>query len=64
MSNTPEFDGNQTRADPAPLPPVAPQPGDCCGEGCTHCVLDRYDAALERYEADLAIWKARQPRPE
>lgn len=25
-----------------------------------HCVLDVYDAALERYEAELAAWQARQ----
>jgi len=46
--------------EPVPLPPVAPEPGDCCGEGCAHCVLDLYDEALERHQADLAAWKSRQ----
>ncbi|MDR3385970.1 MAG: oxidoreductase-like domain-containing protein [Rudaea sp.] len=43
-----------------PVRPAAPDPGDCCGEGCPHCVLDLYDAAIERYEAELEAWRARQ----
>jgi hypothetical protein len=26
-----------------------------------HCVLDRYDEAMERYQAALAAWRARHP---
>jgi hypothetical protein len=37
-----------------------PDSADCCGGGCVHCVFDLYDAALERYEADLVAWRARQ----
>jgi 2'-5' RNA ligase len=48
------------RHDAAPIRPVEPDPADCCGEGCPHCVFDVYDAALERYEAELAARRARQ----
>jgi hypothetical protein len=47
--------------DPAPTPPVAPDPGDCCGEGCVNCVHDVYEASLERYRALLQAWRARHP---
>ena len=46
--------------DPVPQPPPEPDAGDCCGEGCVNCIFDLYDAALERYRADLAAWQARQ----
>lgn len=47
-------------ADPAPVPPVAPALEDCCRSGCTPCVFDLYDDALERYRTALAEWEARQ----
>lgn len=46
--------------DPAPVRPEEPDPRDCCGEGCVRCIYDVYDEAMERYEAALAAWKARQ----
>jgi hypothetical protein len=49
-------------ADPPPRRPVEPDPADCCGEGCVHCILDVYDDALARYEAALAAWRERHPR--
>jgi len=33
---------------------------DCCRGGCDPCVFDLYDAALERYEADLRAWQQRR----
>lgn len=50
-------------ADPAPVRPVAPDPGDCCGGGCVHCVFDAYETALERYEVAFAAWCERHPDP-
>jgi hypothetical protein len=45
--------------DPPPLPPEAPDPGDCCGGGCVRCVFDVYEDARERYETALAAWRLR-----
>ena len=45
---------------PRPVPPVQPEPEDCCRSGCTPCVFDLYEAALERYERALAAWEAAQ----
>lgn len=40
--------------DPEPTAPTPPEPGDCCGDGCSRCVNDVYAEALDRYEARLA----------
>jgi len=48
--------------DPKPQPPVQPDLDDCCHSGCSPCVFDLYDEALERYEVALAQWQARQAR--
>lgn len=32
---------------------------DCCGGGCAMCVLEVYEDQLERYQAALAAWQAR-----
>lgn len=47
-------------ADPAPVPPTPPGLDDCCRSGCTPCVFDLYEDALDRYRAALAAWQARQ----
>ena len=46
--------------DPRPVPPAPPDPEDCCRSGCAVCVFDLYNEALERYEAALSAWLARQ----
>lgn len=46
-------------SDPRPIPPERPAPDDCCQSGCHPCVFDLYEAALERYEADLRAWESR-----
>ncbi|WP_233836102.1 oxidoreductase-like domain-containing protein [Paraburkholderia sp. ZP32-5] len=49
--------------DPPPQPPVQPDLEDCCHSGCTQCVFDLYDAALERYEIALTAWRQRHQAP-
>lgn len=46
--------------DPRPQPPVRPDLEDCCRSGCTPCVFDLYEEALERYREALAAWEAKQ----
>lgn len=48
--------------DPAPVPPVQPDIDDCCRSGCTPCVFDLYEDAMDRYRAALNAWQARQER--
>jgi hypothetical protein len=55
VTNHPSLD-----TDPRPEPPPAPEPGDCCHSGCTYCVDDLYDEALQKYRAELKAWLARQ----
>jgi len=60
------MDANQNKTgavadDPIPLPPQAPEPGDCCHSGCSFCVEDMYQDELERYRAALKAWRERHP---
>ena len=48
-------------ADPRPVPPEAPLPGDCCDSGCDPCVNDSYQEALDDYRLRLARWVERHP---
>jgi hypothetical protein len=43
-----------------PPPPVEPEPSDCCGEGCSNCVFDQYEAAVERWRRQQAAWQERR----
>jgi hypothetical protein len=57
-----EVDGARIgRPGARPRPPRQPELEDCCRSGCTPCVFDLYDAAMERYELALAVWLARHP---
>lgn len=46
--------------DPPPEPPAPPSAEDCCQGGCTRCVFDVYDEAMERYGARLEAWRNRR----
>ena len=37
--------------DQIPDPPLKPLPGDCCGNGCTPCVLEVYQKELELWQS-------------
>ena len=55
------MDSNSESRDPRPIPPVRPEPEDCCNGGCDRCVYELYEDALERYEAELRAWQQRRP---
>jgi hypothetical protein len=44
-----------------PVAPRQPDPEECCGSGCTPCVFDRYEQALERYYEQVRTWQATHP---
>jgi len=37
-----------------PPRPLEPMPGECCGCVCEHCVYVYYDAAIKRWELNVA----------
>jgi hypothetical protein len=53
--------GPSLRDDPPPTPPVEPDPGDCCGNGCDPCIFDDYAEARQHYRQLLAAWRERHP---
>ena len=56
MNDTPIPNDNQLRDDPPPTPPVEPDPGDCCGNGCDPCIFDLHDLARSRPEVAGSDW--------
>jgi len=38
-----------------PPPPVKPDPHECCGSGCTPCIFDYYEIALDKWKEKYAI---------
>lgn len=50
---------------PSALPPRPdpPEPGSCCGNGCSPCVHDLYAAALSKWEARRAARAAGESGP-
>ena len=48
-------------SDPMPLPPREPELDECCGSGCSPCIFDLHDMAMERYREALRAWRERHP---
>ncbi len=40
---------------------MQPELEDCCNSGCTPCIFDIYEDALERYRTELREWETRNP---
>ncbi len=40
-----------------PIPPQIPKLEDCCGNGCSNCVLDTYYIQREIYEKNYTKYK-------
>jgi hypothetical protein len=50
--------------DPMPTPPEAPDLDACCNSGCSPCVFDLHDLAMDDYRQALRAWRLRQaPAP-
>jgi hypothetical protein len=44
-----------------PPPPVKPEPDECCGGGCSPCVLDLYEQALQEWKETVERLKKTPP---
>lgn len=42
-----------------PQPPLQPNFGDCCGNGCEPCILDLHDLAMDQYRQAMRAWRER-----
>ncbi len=56
-----EFIAMINAIDSLPRQPQAPDPLDCCGEGCVRCIHDIHEEAMHHYNYLLAAWKLRHP---
>jgi hypothetical protein len=48
--------------DPIPQPPEPPDLDACCGNGCSPCIFDLHELAMDQYRQALRAWRARQPQ--
>ncbi|MFN7753770.1 MAG: oxidoreductase-like domain-containing protein [Pseudomonadota bacterium] len=46
---------------PEPQPPEPPPPGSCCGRGCSPCIMEHHEMALEAWRDRHARWVAAGP---
>lgn len=44
-----------------PLPPPPPDLDACCGNGCSPCIFDLHDLAMDEYRRALRAWRERHP---
>jgi hypothetical protein len=44
-----------------PPPPAKPEPDECCGGGCSPCVLDLYEEALQEWKETVERLKTAPP---
>ena len=58
-----DVDATPSDDDPPPVAPTPPDDDACCGGGCNPCIFDLFEAARERYLAELRAWQERQARP-
>lgn len=51
----------ETDPDPMPQPPPEPDFDACCGNGCSPCIFDLHDLAMDDYRRALRAWRERHP---
>jgi hypothetical protein len=55
------YNGPMSERKDLPPPPERPEPDECCGGGCTPCIMDYYEEALERWRREVeAIERERE----
>lgn len=45
--------------DHMPQPPPEPDFDACCGNGCSPCIFDLHDLAMDEYRRALRAWRER-----
>lgn len=58
--NAPMTSSPPTDPDPMPQPPEQPDINACCASGCSPCIFDTHDLAMDEYRQALRAWQARQ----